>query len=332
MIIIKASFLSAVAIPDESLRRGNVCGKRYNTGATFATEKDAEEAMARGSFDVRNPFVGNACGLTYSTKETSSSTILTQATITRVAPCVFLCCRHTALSLQYAMRCLEKNYLKIYVQLDCDTQLEVTKPIIVTHTSADLALMKLEIDDKLFTVRSLPPITEPLDDNTEANGFVVSYSDVSVIGNYKRLAAMRRTLSIHRFKSSAQTSVSTLDGKITECLATEIAGICAKNPINKQRLVSITKETEIEFPATDKMASLRLMSVLHEGCSGAPLIIKIDGKFVILGIHTNGGIIAKNFGNFSGDKTCESGNVIYVNNFLNLTPYSEWIDEAVKRL
>ncbi len=332
IVIIKAALLNACAISDDELVREKICGKRYNTGATFATEKDAKEAITRGVFDTRNPFVSDVCGLTYSTQETKSSTTLTQATITRVALDIFLCCRHTAIGLQYAMRCLEKNYLKIYVQLDSDTQLEVTQPTIITHPNADLALMKLQIRDKSFTASSLLPITEPLDDKTEANGFVVSYSDVSVIGNCKRLAAMCRTLSIHRFKSSGQTLVYTLDGKIAECLVTKMAEICSLNPINRQRLIPITKEAEIEFPATYCKASLRLMSVLHQGCSGAPLIIKIYGNFVILGIHTNGGISSKNFGNFSEDKACESVWVTYVNNFLNLTEYSNWIAENVNKL
>lgn len=332
MIIIKAAPLNASLMSGEELVLEKICGKRYNTGVTFSSEKYAKEAIARGVFDERNPFVGNVCGLTYSTKETRSSTTITQATITRVAPGIFLCCRHTALGLQYAMRCLEKNYLKIYMQLDCDTQLEVTQPIIVTHTSADLALIKLETADKLFTASGLLLSTESLGDTTEANGFVVSYSDVSVIGNYKRLAAMCRTVSIHRFKSSDQTLVSRLDGKIVDGLAMEMAEICAQHIINRQNLASITNETAIEFPATCDKASLRLMSVLHEGCSGAPLIIKIDGKFIILGIHTNGGISYKNFCNFSGDKTCESGGVVYVNNFLNITMYSKWIAENINKL
>lgn len=98
------------------------------------------------------------------------------------------------------------------------------------------------------------------------------------------------------------------------------------NATNIDYFKHISSTINIEFPATHTKSSLRLMSILHDGCSGAPLIIKQENLFTIFGIHTSGGFFPR-FPEQS--EIIKSEEVYYINNFVDLTLYSQWISETI---
>ena len=319
---------------DYSEGRTAIYGKRYNTGVTFATKADAEKAIAR-AFDSSTSFTCDVYRLIYCVQEGSRIT-LTHATITQIAPKIFLCCKHTAANLRNTLKEKDRD-TSIYLQQSDKLILKATNQVIVTNPEADIALMKLEFDDSETVKSDFLSIAKPID-SLDANGYVISYSDVSVI-NSEDVLTTSKALSIHPFqytKTSKNKSVlkSTMNGRIAENIISKMErafSMVEEDPstINKDALKAITREISIEFPATYAKTSLRFMSILHEGCSGSPLIIKQDGLFTIFGIHTNGGFCPRFF-----EKTRQSDipkkEIYYINNFVDLTLYNQWIIDTIR--
>lgn len=197
--------------------RGAVHGRIYNPGATFATETDAIEAIARGrGDDARTPFVNNVFELVCQIREELREEGFT-ATVTRIGPDIYLCCKHTALALQEMTKTLSPNTIIAIQSLNGNRLTGATGCLIIPNAAADLAIMKLT-----FSHGTLPPcefldIAQPLDaQETTGNGFVVSTGNISVAGTKQTFSPHhKRVLSIHPFKKSVSGELfSEFNGQI----------------------------------------------------------------------------------------------------------------------
>ena len=176
---------------DYSEGRTAVYGKRYNTGVTFATKADAEEAVLR-AFDRRTPFTCNTFKLTYCVDK-----IAIQSTITQIAPKIFLFCKHIADHLCKLLKEKDKR-TSIYLQQSDRLILEAKNPVVIPHPEIDIALVKLEFDDSETAKSDFLPIAKQMC-TFDSNGYVVSYSDVSVIDK-EDVFTTSKALSIHPFQ------------------------------------------------------------------------------------------------------------------------------------
>lgn len=314
-----------------SVGRGPVMAGILNDGATFATKEDAAEAIRRGMEDVRNPFVGNVCQLFHSTKHG-----MTEATITQIAPNIFLSCRHTAEELTAASTFFSKRGMKGFllgVRAGSDILGGVKDIEIVPHPEVDVALLKLVFNEGEIPACDFLSIAKSVATEDKGSGFAVSYSDASIAGKEGH-SKHTRALSIHHFVREGDDFVSSLSGEVTEIQAVDLIVAYASN--NVERIKEIVSTATLMFPETTAVSSLRLMSVLRAGASGSPLVVKQGDTFKILGMLTKGAFRPKPFASPSAGPVEVNKElmkkVIYKNNFLDLTPYQVWIQANVAKL
>lgn len=334
---------SGDALPAASVatKRDAVHGRIYNPGATFATETNAREAIARGKGDdARTPFVNNVFELVCEIREELRAEGFT-ATVTRIGPDIYLCCKHTALALQEMTATISPNTIIAIQSLNGNCLTGATGCLIIPHPTADLAIMKLTFANGTLPACELLTLAQPLDaQETTGNGFVVSTGNVSVAGTKQLfLPDHKRVLSIHPFKKSASGELfSEFNGQIA---ANQVASaLSATLSNNIQTLKDIYATAELEFPETSAKASLRLFSTLRDSASGSPLVIKREGEpYKLLGILTRGGFIPKAVANareysqqFTAITASDYRSITYRMDFVDLSTRQKWIAEAIATL
>lgn len=322
LLFLNFTYLSASESP---------CGTVCNIGTTFATEEYAREALRRGSGDPKNPFVDNVCLLNHSTEKGVAT-----ATITQVAPNIFLCCKHTATELSEATSYFEArgktSELTLFIQSGEAILRGATLCVIRYHPDIDLALMRLDFIEGTIPACAFLPLAKTIDEEIRANGFAVSYGEVSVVEKAERLA-FGRSVSIHPFTRKSEELVSSLSGSVDASRKSEMMEALSKfildqSTENKKALAAIMQTASLRFPKATTSA-LQLMSVLGKGASGTPLVIKQEDEFRIAGILTRGAYLPK----MDNSATVTLiGEVEYTANFLYLFPYNSWIQESVTTL
>lgn len=340
LIFLSFIHLNASGIEERSEPRGPITGRVSITGITFATEQDANEAVRRGRSDTRNPFVDNTCLLFHSTEEGSST-----ATITQIAPDIFLCCKHTAITLSNATTHFttqgKMDKFTLAVRSGDAILRGAQECNIAPHPDADLALMQLKFAEGKIPECDFLPFAKSIGDGTSANGFVVSCGEVSFVGKESPLE-IKRVLSIHPFQKRGKELISSLPG----CVVTEqeaammtAFSLFVTNPAcveYKRNLSAITQTAALTFPTTETTSSLRLISVLRNGTSGSSLVIRQEGIFRLAGILTRGAIFPKAISDPSATialvEKKHMRDVVYNASFLDLTPYVDWITTIIAKL
>lgn len=317
-------------------------------GITFATEADKAEAINRGQVDYnKNPFVPNICQLIHSKTEGE----FTSATITQIAPNIYLCCKHTAEILLDANNYFQpKGYegFEFSLQSGGITLCVIKKLEILHHNSKniDLALIKLEFDEGAIPACNFLPIATAINDGELGNGFVVSCGEIAVANQEEKEIA--RALSIHKFQKRGENLVSSLSGnlsderhqKMIQYVSLLVMAQQEGNLSSRAQALSAIKETArtatFNFPTPDlDNTSVRLMSSLADGASGSPLVIKQGGIFKLLGMLIKGGFMPQALA--GGRKIAiinkeNLANIVHEAVFLDLTAHKSWIDQSIARL
>ncbi|MEI7494431.1 MAG: hypothetical protein WCJ92_07555 [Alphaproteobacteria bacterium] len=318
-------------------------GTAPSAGTTFATKADADEALARGQVDwSKNPFVPNVCQLIHSKTEET----ITSATITQIAPNIYLCCKHTAEVLTAANTYFEpKRYrgFEVHLRSGTDILCQLKNLEILPHKDVDLALIKLEFASGTVPTSSFLPLATSISEGEQGNGFVVSCGEMAVAsGSFEGIG---RTLSIHKFQKKENTLKSSLNGQLPEekqaammeAAATLALSQSTSNPRSMgEALMSIkqiSRTAIFEFPIpSEEDKSVRLMSILADGASGSPLIVKQGGTFKLLGMLSKGGFMPEALAGAREIAVINKANLVSIKYdavFLDLTTQSEWIERSI---
>ncbi len=349
--ILLALFLNFFLVknPECSVMQSSQIEERRGTapsaGTTFATKTDADEALARGQVDwSKNPFVPNVCQLTHSKTEET----MTSATITQIASNIYLCCKHTANVLLAANDYFKpKEYIGFEVHLRSGTDIlcQLKNLEILPHKDVDLALIKLEFDTGAIPTTCFLPLATSISEGEQGNGFVVSCGEMAASGSFEGIG---RTVSIHKFQKKKNTLKSSLNGQLPEKkqaammeAAATLALAQSTNDLHSMSEVlmsikQISRTAIFEFPIpSEEDKSVRLMSILADGTSGSPLIVKQGGTFKLLGMLSKGGFMPEALAGVGEIAVISKANLVnikYEAVFLDLTTQSEWIERSIARL
>lgn len=324
----------------EAEARPEIIGIASKSGVTFATEANVMEAITRGKGDPKNPFVANICNLFF------SNTVggITSATVTQIAPGIFMCPKHTAdtylESLKYFNDLSHPERLgKREVGVNTGNGF-LTQPHnigIAMHPEVDLALLKPNFKVGILPTCDFPLLADSLKTGESGNGFVVSFCDISIINNEKPFG-FGRTLSIHTFKTETEKQKNNLIGIIVsppsgitrKVVAEQKAELRLANESYKinpsdENLTTVKNmltTIPLTLPAVKNSSPERLMSVLDRGASGSPLIVKQGGVFKLMGMFTE----SVDIGNY------EDATMIRYNKFIDLTVHKEWIVKKIAEM
>lgn len=310
-------------------------GTSSTSGITFATLENANEAISRGAGDERNPFVGNVCRIIYSTKDGFNG-----ATITQIAPRIFLGCKHTISELHESFNHFQQTSNIHSFQLAVESgNLKLSQalemiPYLHPDSTVDIALVRLSFNQGAIPQCDFLSITSSLKEKEVASGFVVSCSEVSLAGgNPLDVIGCKRVLSVHRFQKNPKNNqefLSSIPGRVPAAKEDEmldaVVQLCNyKNPENRRKLKEVTGTAILEFPNSDKE---RLMCAMGAGTSGSPLVVKQGGAFKLIGMLQKGAAFPKAIIERALREDIRR-DVVYTNNFIDLTAHRDWIVEGI---
>lgn len=268
--------------------------------ATFATEEATGEAIQRGKEDSRNPFVTDVYQILHLVNDENWTT----ATVTKISPNIYLCCKHTAIQLSDAVTHFREKEKMNRFQLALKSGEKILRGLtdckILPHAHADLALVKLTFTEPEVTQNFLP-IALPVENGFEGNGFVVSWLE-ELPATDSTLYKDQRILSVHPFVKKVNKESFELESSLPGLLMDDdrarelskaLPGVYQGDQKAVATVKAIAREAFFSFTATSSVKSHRLMSILTQGASGAPLIVKQGGQFKIIGILTRSAAMPK---------------------------------------
>lgn len=200
--LLKLAFISMVGLNAMEDLQAEFRGIVHNEGRTFPIKGAADEAIARGAGDPRNPFVYNICMMFFTTPERG----LIKRTVTRVANDVFLVPKHTAKEYERSIKYFIKEHPEqrgFFAGGIKSGKNYLIKPLACTtlyNEDDDIALMNLKFEEGALPNCVFLPIASPLENGDGGNAFVCAYSDVSIMNEKKPYKSEERTLSIHAIK------------------------------------------------------------------------------------------------------------------------------------
>lgn len=227
--------------------------------------------------------------------------------------------------------------------------------IISYHHDEDLALIKVlgAVSDRPITECDFLPIADQITQQ-KFNGFVVSYCDDFFANQNPDLESTRfthikpngdisiekkRVISIHEFEKKSAEIISVLPGVIDseekrkELMIATGAYALFKDQQQLIKSKSIMQEGVFSFPSLANGIEFNLMSAMHFGASGSPLVVKQNGQFKIKGILTKGAKMPRSWLEKSDTIALTSdGKLVHVNHFLDITPLAGWINKQIDEL
>ncbi len=307
-----------------------------SSGVTFATLENMNEGILRGAGHEKNPFVHNVCRIFYSTESGYDA-----ATITQIAPQIFLGCKHTIRGIYESLAYFQKGSKFHEFELRVESGNNLLRGVIEIvpyfhrDEAVDLALVKLSFNQGVIYPCEFLQIASASKKGEVANGYVVSCAEVSHIGNISltNQPNIQRSLSIHRFQKKNQDFISNISGKVSanqEALMTEacMQYYLSQSHENRKKLKEVTGVAILEFPSSNKE---QLMCTMGVGASGSPLVVKQDGIFKLIGMLQKGAALPRSI--IDGVLSKEiARDVEYINNFIDLTVHAEWIVRGIQRL
>lgn len=311
--------------------------------ATFATEESQKEALQRGKEDSRNPFVNDVYQILHLVDDTNWTT----ATVTKISPNVYLCCKHTAIQLGDAITNFREKGKTSSFQLALKSGEKILSGLadckIIPHKDVDLALLKLTFRDPDI-IQEFLPIALQIECGFKGNGFVVSWLE-ELPATSSTLFKAQRVLSIHDFTKKETKGSFELESSLPGLLmeddkAKELSKVLLRVYQGDQQALAtvktIAKEASFSFAGIGEVKPHRLMSILTQGASWAPLVVKQRGEFKIMGILTRGAAMPKFMHEAKGqdliaifEKTKE---ILWLNSFLDLTNHADWIAANIVKL
>jgi hypothetical protein len=278
--------------------RDPVIGNPGKKGVVFATKRDAEEALKRGAYDDRNPFVECVGCLVF--KWTKDSPTV-GGTLVRIADDVFLTAGHLLDDLRKRMAAGGEIDCRIYMG---EERLPMKKFFFITAVDNDIGLILTEGCAAHAKPRAGYPKLAPsaLDLSKPRDGYVVSQTTLKFIGPDGKPKDLEDSRRIHRTISIIPNLLKTEKGGITslttmgeswvegEELPSALRDILAISK-GKKTVDAVYEDTVPKikrlFPGTREKSNQRLHAHYGEGASGSALFLKEKGEFVLAGIYTS---------------------------------------------
>ena len=305
-----------------------------STGVTFASKEAMTEGLARGQYDERNPFVQNVGCIIYSSEKGGFEI----ATITRIAPEIYLMCKHTLTAFQAA-------FAKFDQRMECKLQIgktafTVLKMMYAMPFSSDpicdaivVKMMFHKVEGEPLKDDFLPFVQEKLTGSSTA--FSVSFAEIFHADPAQPKKAegerFQRALSVQTVKADevylTSLILGTLEQKHTVDMVVAITALQQRAILPEPHDVkSIARKGQYFTPENH-----RLNATLSYGASGSPLIVKMNGSFFIAGILVLGAPLP----NLPNIAAVDKDTIIplrHEQRFLNLTLYTHAIENAIQEL